>query len=128
MDIKILRKYLPEELIEYASKFDIPEEFLEIDAELIILILQSKALETDEEKQNWFNLLPLMTEEQNFQRHALSVRHISQLSWSGPVYAESNLVLWVQVRQTKFVMITFKVARRSRANPVLRLRAILALR
>jgi len=60
----ILKNFLPEELIEYASSFDIPEDFLKSDPELIILILQSRALETDEEKQNWFNLLPLMTEEQ----------------------------------------------------------------
>lgn len=60
----ILQQFLPEDLIEYASSFDIPEDFLVADPELIILILQSKALETDEDKQNWFNLLPLMTEEQ----------------------------------------------------------------
>jgi len=64
MDIKILKKYLPSKLIEYASLFDIPEDFLEADPELIQLILESKALDTDEDKQNWFNLLPLMTEEQ----------------------------------------------------------------
>jgi len=63
-DNNLLKKYIPEELLSYAMWFDIPEEFLEIDSELIILILKSKALETDEDKQNWFNLLPLMTEEQ----------------------------------------------------------------
>jgi len=60
----ILQQFLPEDLIDYASSFDIPEDFLEADTELIELILRSKALETDEDKQNWFNLLPLMTEEQ----------------------------------------------------------------
>ncbi len=64
VDRKILEKYLPKEIIDKASLFDIPEEFLENDSEMIYLILQSRALETDEEKQNWFNLLPLMTEEQ----------------------------------------------------------------
>jgi hypothetical protein len=63
-DIAVLKKYLPEDLVAYASNFDIPEEFLEIDPELITLVLKSKALETDEDKQNWFNLLPLMTEDQ----------------------------------------------------------------
>ena len=63
-DKSVLSQFLPEDLVEYASSFDIPEDFLEADPELIILILKSKALETDEDKQNWFNLLPLMTEEQ----------------------------------------------------------------
>ncbi len=60
----LLKKYLPADLVDYASWFDIPEEFLESDAELIILILQSKALDSDQEKQNWFDLLALMTEDQ----------------------------------------------------------------
>lgn len=60
----ILQKYLPEHLVEYAMLFDIPEDFLEADPQLIQLILESKALDTDEDKQNWFNLLPLMTEDQ----------------------------------------------------------------
>jgi hypothetical protein len=63
-DVKLLKQYLPENLVEYASLFDIPEDFLEADPELIQLILESKALDTDEDKQNWFNLLPLMTEDQ----------------------------------------------------------------
>lgn len=63
-DKSVLSQFLPENLVEYASSFDIPEDFLEADPELINLILRSKALETDEDKQNWFNLLPLMTEEQ----------------------------------------------------------------
>jgi len=63
-DVALLRKYLPEGLVDYASSFDIPEDFLESDAELIQLVLESKALDTDEDKQNWFNLLPLMTEDQ----------------------------------------------------------------
>ena len=64
MDVNTLKKYLPSELVEYASLFDIPEDFLEVDPQLIQLILESRALDTDEDKQNWFNLLPLMTEDQ----------------------------------------------------------------
>lgn len=63
-DLNLIKKYLPEDLRNYAVKFDIPEEFLEDDPELIELILRSKAIDTDEEKQNWLNLLILMTEEQ----------------------------------------------------------------
>ena len=31
---------------------------------LVVLILQSKSMDTDEEKQSWFNLMPMMTPEQ----------------------------------------------------------------
>ena len=90
MDTKVLKKYLPEELIELASKFDLPEEFLEIDAELIILILQSKALETDEEKQNWFNLLPLMTEEQIYKFKDILIKERTKLNEIEQKYAEKR--------------------------------------
>ena len=90
MNIKILKKYLPEELVEFASRFDIPEEFLEIDAELIILILQSKALETDEEKQNWFNLLPLMTEEQIYKFKDILIKERTKLNEIEQKYAEKR--------------------------------------
>ena len=90
MDVKILKKYLPEELVELASKFDLPEEFLEIDAELIILILQSKALETDEEKQNWFNLLPLMTEEQIYKFKDILIKERTKLNEIEQKYAEKR--------------------------------------
>jgi len=90
MDISVLKKYLPEELVDLASKFDIPEEFLEIDAELIILILQSRALETDEEKQNWFNLLPLMTEEQIYKFKDILVKERTKLNEIEKKYAEKR--------------------------------------
>lgn len=64
MDIKILKKYIDEDIISYAMNFNIPETYLADDPELINLILKSKALETDKDKQNWFSLLPLMTVEQ----------------------------------------------------------------
>jgi len=94
-NIKLLKKYLPEELIAYAQTFDIPEEFLEIDAELIILILQSKALETDEDKQNWFNLLPLMTEEQIYKFKDILIKERTKLNEIEKKYAEKRK----QIRQ-----------------------------
>ena len=90
MSVANLRKYLPEDLVDLASKFDIPEEFLEIDVELIILILQSKALETDDEKQNWFNLLPLMTEEQIYKFKDILVKERTKLNEIEQKYAEKR--------------------------------------
>ena len=50
--------------VEYSKEFDIPEDFLESEPELIDMILSSKSIESKEDKQNWLNLLPMMNEKQ----------------------------------------------------------------
>lgn len=62
--VNLIKKYLPQDLRELAQKFTIPDEFLEDAPDLIEMILRSKSIDTEEEKQNWFNLLPLMNETQ----------------------------------------------------------------
>ena len=62
----VLQQYLPQELREIAADFKIPEAFLVNNSNLIKLILKSKSLAEYEEKQNWFNLLPIMSPEQIF--------------------------------------------------------------
>lgn len=47
-----------------AMQFSIPEQFMQSMPDLIILILESKSLDKNEEKQSWFNLLPLMNDDQ----------------------------------------------------------------
>ena len=89
-DIKILRKYLPEKLIDYAVNFDIDEEFIVWDPELIQLVLESKALDTEEEKQNWFNLLPLMTEEQIAKLKAILVKEKKKIEEIEKKYNEKR--------------------------------------
>ncbi len=64
MDLNLVKKYLPKDLWEYASTFEIPDVYLEEDPYLIELILRSKSIDTDDEKQNWFNLLLIMTDDQ----------------------------------------------------------------
>ncbi len=59
-EMSIIKKYLSEELWNVAVNFEIPEEFLVDMSDLIEMVLKSKSIDTDEEKQNWFNLLPLM--------------------------------------------------------------------
>ena len=60
----VVQKFLPQNLWTQAQTFDIPSEFIQDNAKLIELVLTSRAIDTVEEKQNWFNLLPLMTTEQ----------------------------------------------------------------
>lgn len=62
--MSLIKQFLPKDLWEIAWTFDIPDEFLQEDVDLIILILRSKSIESKEDKQNWFNLLALMTSEQ----------------------------------------------------------------
>ncbi|MCK9466812.1 MAG: hypothetical protein M0P94_00640 [Candidatus Absconditabacterales bacterium] len=61
---ELIKQKLPQELWEKASKFDIPDYFLEDNSDAVILVLNSRSLSKDDEKQNWFNLVPMMNEEQ----------------------------------------------------------------
>ena len=60
----LIQQLLPQELWEKASKFNIQDDFLKQNSDLVILILQSRSLENDTDKESWFNLIPLMNEEQ----------------------------------------------------------------
>lgn len=51
-------------LWDQAQLFVIADQFLQTMPDLIILVLNSKSMDTKEEKQSWFNLLPLMNQEQ----------------------------------------------------------------
>lgn len=63
-NLEIIKQKLPQNLWEIAMKFDVPDAFLEKEADLVILVLKSRSLAKDEEKQSWFNLVPLMNGEQ----------------------------------------------------------------
>lgn len=61
---KLIKQKLPQDLWELAGKFTIPDAFLKERPTLVELVLRSRSLDTNEEKQNWFNIYPLMTEDQ----------------------------------------------------------------
>lgn len=63
-DMTIIQQYLPQSLRQVAAEFTISDEFVKSMPDLIQLVLESKSLEKKDEKQSWFNLLPLMNEEQ----------------------------------------------------------------
>lgn len=63
-DINLVKKYLSQEIWDYANSFQIPDEFLIDYPQLIEMVLRSKSIDTNDEKQNWFNLLPIMNDEQ----------------------------------------------------------------
>ena len=63
-NLELIKQKLPQELWEKAADFDIPEDFLSNESDLVVLILNSRSLENKEEKQSWFNLVPMMNDEQ----------------------------------------------------------------
>ena len=62
--LQLIKKHLSSRYWSEARKYSIPEEFLKTDVELVELILSSRAIDSQQEKQNWFNLLPIMTDAQ----------------------------------------------------------------
>ncbi|EKD25398.1 MAG: hypothetical protein ACD_80C00069G0002 [uncultured bacterium (gcode 4)] len=64
VNIDLIKLKLPKELREKAGKFIISDEFLTTMTDIIILVLNSKSMDNPEEKQSWFNLLPMMNKEQ----------------------------------------------------------------
>jgi preprotein translocase subunit SecD len=64
VNIDLIQQKLPQELREIAKNYSISDNFLETMSDIIILVLQSKSLDTQQEKQSWFDLLPLMNQEQ----------------------------------------------------------------
>lgn len=63
-NLELIKQKLPQELREKAAKFDITDDFLSNEPDLVVLVLNSRSLANDEEKQSWFNLVPMMNVEQ----------------------------------------------------------------
>ena len=57
-------KFLPEHLHAVASNYNIPNTMLESDSDVVVLVLESKSISEAKEKQSWFDLYPLMNQEQ----------------------------------------------------------------
>jgi hypothetical protein len=78
-DSSLIKKYLPEELWQIATDFSIPDEFLKELPELVEMILRSRSIDTHEEKQNRFNLLPLMNDSQIEKLRAILLKEKKKL-------------------------------------------------
>ena len=57
-------KFLPEHLRDIAQNYNIPDNMLEDNADLVVLILESKSISEPKEKESWFDLYSLMNQEQ----------------------------------------------------------------
>ena len=63
-NLQLVQQKLPQDLWNLAGQLNIPDNFLASDPDLTVLILRSRSLAKNEEKQNWFNLIPMMNQEQ----------------------------------------------------------------
>ncbi len=62
--LQLVQQKLPQDLWNLAWQLNIPDNFLDAEPDLTVLILRSRSLAKNEEKQNWFNLIPMMNQEQ----------------------------------------------------------------
>ncbi len=79
-NMDLIKTKLPQELREKAEAFTIPDEFLTSMPDLITLVLNSKSMDNPEEKQSWFNLLPMMNKEQVDKLRDILTREKQKLS------------------------------------------------
>lgn len=59
-----IKQHLPERLRNIAPNYDIPNDMLENNGDLVVLVLESKSINEPKEKQSWFDLYSLMNQEQ----------------------------------------------------------------
>ena len=59
-----VQKHLPEHLQKVALDYNIPDDMMENNSDLVILVLESKSISDKKEKQSWFDLYSLMNQEQ----------------------------------------------------------------
>lgn len=59
-----IQKYLPEHLREVVLNYDVPSDMIENNWDLVVLVLESKSISEQKEKQSWFDLYSLMNQEQ----------------------------------------------------------------
>ena len=57
-------KLLPNHLHSVAMNYTIPEDMLENNTDLVVLVLESKSINEPKEKQSWFDLYSLMNQDQ----------------------------------------------------------------
>ncbi len=86
-----VQKFLPQDLWDIAQTYLIPEAFLEDAPELVEMILRSKSIDTKEEKQNWFNLLPLMNTQQIEKLRAILIKEKTKLQEIEQKYEEKKM-------------------------------------
>ncbi len=79
-NVELIKQKLPEVQWKAAMEFTISDSFLENESELVVLILKSKSLAKSEEKQSWFNLIPMMNEDQMWKLRNILTRERDKIA------------------------------------------------
>ena len=90
-DLQVVQKHLSKDLRDKAMTFTIPSEFIEDIPELIEMVLRSRSIDSVEEKQNWFNLLPLMNDTQIEKLRAILLKEKAKLKEIEDRYEQKKL-------------------------------------
>ena len=89
-NLALIQSKLPENLWGIAQTFTIDDNSLNQYSDLVVLILNSKSLSDNAEKQNWFNLLTIMNEEQILKLKEILTREKEKLEEINQKYAKKQ--------------------------------------
>lgn len=95
----LIQQYLPQHLWSLAENFTISEWLFSHHTDLIQLILESKSLAENDEKQNWFNLLPIMNQEQVDKLRDILTREKEKLEEINQKYAQKQAEITQKYQQ-----------------------------
>ena len=88
---QLIQKFLPQAVWDLAAQYTIPDQFIEKKAQLVTMLLQSRSIEKPDEKQSWFNLLPLMNDEQIAKLEDILTREKQKLEEIEKKYEEKKI-------------------------------------
>lgn len=90
-NLQLIQKSLPQAVRDLAAQYIIPDQFIEKKPQLITMLLQSRSIEKAEEKQSWFNLLPLMNDDQIAKLEDILTREKQKLEEIEKKYEEKKV-------------------------------------
>ena len=90
-NLQLIQKNLPQALRDIAAQYIVPDQFIEKKPALVALLLQSRSIEKAEEKQSWFNLLPLMNDDQIAKLEDILTREKTKMEEIESKYEEKKI-------------------------------------
>lgn len=95
-----IQKYLPERLRNVALNYNIPNDMIEINWDLVVLVLESKSINEPKEKQSRFDLYSLMNQEQIDKLRDILTREKQKLAEIEAKYQEKQEEIKRKYEQT----------------------------
>lgn len=91
---------LPSHLQDIATQYNIPTDMMENNMDLVILVLESKSINEQKEKQSWFDLYSLMNQEQIDKLRDILTREKQKLAEIEAKYQEKQEEIKRKYEQT----------------------------